>query len=480
MEALMVTHPSAATGTKQRTRQKRGGLVLALLAAPLIWLAAAPAVAGQAALAIVGATVVDGTGADPRPHTTILVAADRIIEVVPDEDANVPAEAHVVDATGKWVIPGLIDAHVHLFQSGGLYTRPDVIDLRHERPYEEELAWVQDQLADTFARYIASGVTGIVDMGGPMWTFDARKLAEELAGELDLAPRVAVAGPLLANRVPPKLAEVADPPMVAIYDPDQARAQVEAIAAHDPDMIKLWLIGPDDMILQSMDWVEAAIETSRAHDIPVVAHATTLSAAQAVVAAGADILAHSIRDRVMGEDLLRTLAERQVVYVTTLVVREGYGNVLSGEIELSAFERRLGHPEVIASWEALDQPRRLARQVPLPVEAENLRLAVRHGVIVAAGSDAGNIGTLPGPGLHRELELMVEAGLTPMETLQAATHGAAAAMRRSEELGRIVPGYLADLVILNADPTLDITNTRDIHRVVIGGKVVDPGEVALQ
>lgn len=461
-------------------RRQTSSLVLTLLMAHLVWLVATAAAAQEATLAVTSATLVDGTGSGPLPDTTILVAGDRIVAVVPDADADVPPDARVVDAAGKWVLPGLIDAHVHLFQSAGLYTRPDVIDLRHERPYEEELAWIRDRLADMFARYVASGVTGLVDMGGPMWTFDARDLAGDLRSERAPAPRVAAAGPLLATFVPPEIAAVSDPPMVAIDSASEARAEVEAIAARDPDMIKLWLVGSDETILQAMPWVEAAIAASRAHNVPVVAHATSLRGAQAVVGAGADILAHSVRDRVMTQDLLDAMAEREVVYVTTFAVHEGYGDVLSGNVELSPFERRLGHPEVIASWQALDRPRRQARRVPSPVEAENLRMAVRHGVIVAAGSDAGNIGTLHGPGLHRELELMVEAGLTPLEALQAATHGAAAAMRRSDELGRIVPGYLADLVILNADPTADIGNTRDIHLVVVGGEVVDPEGIELQ
>jgi imidazolonepropionase-like amidohydrolase len=450
--------------------------LLVLLAAPLVWLAPSAAPASEPTLAITSGTVIDGTGAEPRPATTILVAGERILEIGPDAEVAVPGDARVVDAAGKWVIPGLIDAHVHLFQSGGLYTRPDVIDLRHERPYEEELAWLRAHLPDTFARYIVSGVTGLVDMGGPMWTFEAR----ELARELTLAPRVAVAGPLLATFVPPALAAVADPPMVAISDPAEARAQIEAITARGPDMIKLWLVGPDETILRAMDWVEAAIASSHAEGIPVVAHATSLRAAQAVVAAGVDILAHSVTDRVMDDDLMEAMAARGVVYVTTFAVQEGYRDVLSGRRQPTAFERRLAHPEVVASWDGLPRPRWLDRRVPSPVEAENLRRAVRHGVVVAAGSDAGNIGTLHGPGLHRELELIVDAGLSPLQALQAATHGSAAAMRRSHELGQIAPGYLADLVILNADPTAAIANTRSIHRVVLGGEVFDPEEIELQ
>jgi cytosine/adenosine deaminase-related metal-dependent hydrolase len=113
--------------------------------------------------ALTGGTVIDGTGAPPIPDGTVLIEGDRITAVGPSGKISIPAAAQVIDARGKWIIPGLIDAHIHFFQSGGLYTRPDIIDLRAERPYSQEMAWIRERIPQTLARYLASGVTSVVD-----------------------------------------------------------------------------------------------------------------------------------------------------------------------------------------------------------------------------------------------------------------------------------------------------------------------------
>ena len=191
------------------TMANRAGVVLLtglLLAQPSL---AQPSLAARAEVtAFVGGTLLDGTGAPPIKNSVVLVDGDRIVAVGDRKRTPLPADAGIVDTTGKWIIPGLIDAHIHLFQSGGLYSRPDIIDLRPVRPYEWEIANVKRKLPSTLSRYLASGVTAVVDVGGPMWNFAARRLAQTLP----LAPRVAVAGPLLATYGPPNLTAT-DPPM---------------------------------------------------------------------------------------------------------------------------------------------------------------------------------------------------------------------------------------------------------------------------
>ncbi|WP_049780651.1 amidohydrolase family protein [Nitrosococcus halophilus] len=188
-------------------------------------------------IAFTGGTVMDGTGAPPIPDGTVLVAGERITAVGPSSEIDLPKDTQVIDARGKWIIPGLIDAHVHFFQSGGLYTRPDIIDLRAERPYSQEMAWIRERLPQTLARYLASGVTSVVDMGGPLWTFEVRQWAQESL----LAPRVAVAGPLLSG-YKPAVFDLDDPPLIKVHSPQQARAAVRRLLPHQPDLIKLWLV----------------------------------------------------------------------------------------------------------------------------------------------------------------------------------------------------------------------------------------------
>lgn len=243
---------------------------------------------GGSLTAYLGATLIDGTGRTPRPDTVVLVAGERIVAVGSRDEIAIPQQARVLDVQGKWIIPGLIDAHVHFFQSGGLYTRPDVIDLRGIRPYTKEIAWIKQRLPKTFARYLASGVTSVVDIGGPLWNFQVRALAERTLS----APRVAVAGPLLSTYVPSEL-RTDDPANIKVTSPQQARRVVRQELAYRPDLIKIWFIPlPGESLAEQTAWVQAAIEESHAAGVRVAVHATQLEVARAAVSAGADILAH--------------------------------------------------------------------------------------------------------------------------------------------------------------------------------------------
>ncbi len=431
------------------------------------------ATATAAEVAFLGATVIDGTGRTPIANAQVVVSGERIVTVGP-RPRQPPPSVRAIDVTGKWIIPGMIDAHVHFFQSGGLYARPDIIDLRARRPYAEETADVRARIGETLARYLASGITAVVDVGGPMWNFAVR----EQARRTPTAPRIAVAGPLLATFAPPQLTGD-DPPIVRIRTADEARAEVRRQLALGPDLIKIWFVFPGPDIEPEMGWVRAAIKEAHAGGARVVAHATQRRVARAVVTAGIDILAHGIDDGPIDAGLLALIKAKGVIYTTTLGVHGGYARVFGRVVKLNAIERRLGDPRAIASFADLARVSRRPTPPPFdPVAGSNLGRVRAHGVVVAAGSDAGNIGTLHGPALHRELALMVEGGgLTPLEALIAATRGGAAVMGRSTELGTLEPGKLADMVILDGDPLADIRNTRRIFRVVKGGVILDPSEI---
>jgi len=443
---------------------------------PLVGLAAAGQAIGRP-VAFVGATVIDGTGRAPLSDAVLLVDGRRIVALGPRGEVGIPEDAARIEVGGRWIIPGLVDAHVHFFQSGGLYTRPDIVDLREVRSYQAELAAIREKLPETLARYVASGITAVVDVGGPDWTLAVRALAHEL----EAAPRVAVAGPLLGTHAPSEL-QTDQPPIIEIETPDQARAEVRRQLELGVDLIKIWFVFPAADLAPALAWVRAAVDQAHAAGVRVVAHATDQRVARAVVEAGVDILAHSIDDEPVDQATLALMRAQAVVYTTTLLVSQRYLAVFGRHLELTEIERRLGDPAAIASLADLDRlPRevlpswvRRARPRPLdPVAAHNLRRVQDAGITVAAGSDAGNIGTLHGPSLHRELELMVQAGLTPMQALAAATRGGAAVIGR-DDIGILTPGQLADFVILAADPLADIGNTRRIWRVVKGGNVIDP------
>lgn len=457
----------------------RKALLIVLLICPAAWPQQESGVAAsqpsKPVLVISGGTLIDGTGAAPIPDSVVVIEGDRIVAVGPRATVKLPSKVDQrIDAKGQWVIPGLIDAHVHFFQSGGVYTRPDVIDLRSRVPYDQELAQIKQNLPNTFRRYLCSGVTSVVDVGGPMLNFEVR----DLAAHTQLAPRVAVAGPLISTVASPQL-DLGDPPIIKISTPDEARALVRRELAHKPDLVKVWyIVPPGTKPEDTFSVVKAAAEESHAHGVRLAVHATELATAKAAVAAGADILVHSVFDVPVTDEFIQMLKERHIIYTTTIVVLEGYAKVLTRHATLTDIDRACGDPQVIATWDDLkaipedDITRRAGgMSAGIPAAKANLKKLEDAGVIVAAGTDAGNIGTLHGPDIHREFELMSEAGLAPMQILVSATRNVALVFNPKPEFGTLEAGKLADIAILDADPLADIRNARKIHTIIKGGNV---------
>jgi imidazolonepropionase-like amidohydrolase len=468
----------------------RRALTLLACALPAVAAAQAPAPAAAdrgapAFTAIVGGILVN-PGAEPIPEAAVLLRGDRIVAVGAAAGVAVPPGARIVDAKGKWITPGLVDGHVHFFQSGGLYTRPDALDLRAHRPYGEELATIRARLPDTFARTLRSGVTAVVDFGGPFSNFEVRAQAAASAA----APRVAVAGPLVSTYQPEALT-TDDPPILRVETPEQARALVRRQLERRPDFVKIWyIVRSGETPEQHLPIVAATIDESHRAGVRVAVHATQLATARAAVRAGADVLVHSVEDEEVDDAFLALLREREVVYVPTLMVRERYERVFSQQVRLTDAEWRMADPWVAGTWfdlrhiPATDLPPRLVERIrnPPPVAVDpvllaNLRRVHAAGVTVALGTDAGNVGTPHGPAVFREMELMREAGLSNAAILTAATLHGARLLGRERELGTVEAGKLADLLILDADPLADVGNLAAIHRVVKGGAVFTPEEL---
>jgi hypothetical protein len=201
--------------------------------------------------------------------------------------------------------------------------------------------------------------------------------------------------------------------------------------------------------------------------------------------AGADYLVHSVDDAPIDDEFLTLAKQNRVLYCPTLYVFSGYIEALSGTWQPTAAESRFADPQIVASMGDIARlpresiPLRLSgsavwRSQQLRVALQNLRTVWDAGITVVMGTDAGNIGTLHGPSVFREMALMQEAGLTPLQVLRAATSNGARVARREDEMGAIVPGRLADMVILDADPTATVDNLSRVYRVIKGGTVFDP------
>ncbi len=443
-------------------------------------------------LALVNGTVINPVDEKNAPSAVVLIEGETISAIGDANTVKLAADVRQIDCTGKFILPGYIDSHVHFFQSGGLFTRPDAVDLTSVRSYAEEREWINRNLRDTFARYLRCGITSVIDVGGPLWNFQVRKLAQK-----EVAPRVAVAGPLISSVARPQLELNGDPPIVKIDTPEEGIKLVRMLGSKRPDYIKIWyIVNAENPVEKFRPVVRAVIEASHKLKLRVAVHATELEAARASVEEGADLLVHSVTDKPVDESFVRLLQERGTILIPTLVVFERYGRTFANKLELTPEEKAWGNPEVLATLDVTKLPAdkmpdriKTAMTDPAPVldrikqtyevALKNLKTLQDAGVTIAAGTDAGNIGTIHGPALFREFQLMKEAGLTNRQILQSATSNGAKAFggEIGPLLGNLSPGKLADLVILRSNPLDDIAHASEIDRVVKNGVIYEADKI---
>ena len=418
-----------------------------------------------------------------EPDSTVIIHGNRIEAVLQHAAIELTQGAQVIDGRGKWLIPGLVDAHVHFFQSGNLYTRPDAADFNAVVPYAQEVARNKARLEATFKVWLANGVTGVVDIGGPFWNFDMRDRAAKTAA----APRVAVAGPLISMIADPPL-DLDDPPIIKIETPEAGLELVKRELARDPDYIKVWFIyDKGDDVAAHEAIVKAAGDAAHAAGKRLAVHATELVVAKASLRAGADYLVHSVFDEPVDDEFIALAKKNDILYCPTLFVEESYELALSNQWRATPEELTRADPEILAAMDDLNdipadqRPKRVAKwmaeakPVVAPVVGmQNLKKVHDAGIRIVMGTDAGNIGTLHGPSIYREMRLMQQSGLTPLEVLRAATTNGAIALGMPKDLGAVEAGRLADLVLLDADPLADSGNLAKINRVIKDGVVYDP------
>jgi imidazolonepropionase-like amidohydrolase len=444
-------------------------------------------------ISLVGATVINPADGKTLPNATVVIDESKIERVAMGKQ-DAAALGKQIPCVGKFILPGYIDTHVHFFQSADLFTRPDGADFNSIRPYRDEVAWIKSHVDDVFARYLRCGITGVVDVGGPMWNFEVR----QKANSTEKAPRVAVAGPLISSVSREKL-DLGDPPIVKIDTPEQAREFVRKLTDQKADLVKIWYIVDKDHPVDAFrPIVRATVEESHAHKTRVAVHATELETARAAVEEGADILVHSVVDKPVDDAFVKLLKDRHTILCPTLVVFERYGRVFSHQLNLTPEEQKWGNPDVIASLDitkipqdklpdrvkqALADPKAAMDRINKVYEVAlpNLKKLEDAGVTIAAGTDAGNIGTIHGPALFREFQLMKQAGLTNMQILQCATANAAQLFggETGAHIGKLENGCFADLVILKSNPVDDIAHASDIDTVIKNG-VVYPADSILR
>lgn len=425
----------------------RAALSLAAVAA-FVWPApagfpAARPLAQTADVALIGARVVDGTGRAPLEAATVLVSGGRIQAVGAAAEVQVPDGATRVDVSGKTIIPGLINAHAHL--DDGDPALP-----------------LQEQVLAQLRLYARYGVTAVHTLGDD-GVESVRVRDGQARGEwLDRA-RLYVSGP---NVVAASEAE--------------ARRNIDRVADLGVNIIKTRLNArPDDM---PPEVYRALIDQAHQRGLRVAAHLVDLDDAKGLLAAGVDVVAHSVRDRDVDAELVSELVRLDVGYIPTLTrclsvflyettpafFEDPF--FLRGAAAYRADMERIRDPAVQERVRNSEQARITKRM--LAQALRNLKRLADGGVTIAMGTDSGTqLGRWQGYFEHVELEMMVEAGMTPMQALVAAT-GAGARVMRLDGVGTLEPGKWADLVVLHANPLDDITNTRQIDSVWVAGRNV--------
>ena len=410
-------------------------LALLLVAGPARALAASPAPTETATTVVVtGATLIDGTGREPLTDATIVMRAGKISAVTPGSGAA-PVGAERIDARGKWIVPGLIDMHVH-YHAGWM----DALFLRH---------------GITTVRDVGSGLDSILE------------LREDSRQSGVARPRLFACGPLIDGRSPRHGRGIS----VSVTTVDEARAAARRLLDGGVDCLKVY-----EQLTPPL--VEAIVREAEPARVPVTAHLRDTTAL-AAIELGVRGLEHALGFDPCDEPLAREVAarvvERGVYVVPTLMILEQIARFRSPELETIPFigdipagRRRYWRAAAAgATDERIDYAaRRLACIKPF------VRQVQRAGGLVVAGSDTSNPYVVPGASLHRELELLVEAGLAPGEALAAATRTAAAFLGQTRALGTVEVGKAADLVVLGADPARSIGAIRQVDLVIRDGRVV--------
>jgi imidazolonepropionase-like amidohydrolase len=412
-------------------------------------------------IAIRGATVIDGTGRTPATGVTVLIEGNRIREVGPA--VQVPAGARTIDGTGKFLIPGLIDAHIHL--RGGRGNSLAAADQEREA-------------VRALHSYLYAGVTTVFDAGNrPDFIMGLRN--REQRGAI-VSPRLFATGGTVAS---PN--GHGGPYNVEAWPAD--RKLLDEHLATKPDLAKIgqdehgWGTRPQINQL-SEELLEKIIRYYHSKGVRIIIHTSNEHNSIEAIYAGADTLAHPVIQAPMSEQYVKLMSVKHVPTISTLTIGENYSR-------LADHPEFLDQPLYRDTMEA-DERQRLkteesAKQkenrwaawmkVMTPVAQDNMKRLNDLGKdIVAAGTDQTS-----GPALHRELELLVGAGITPADTIVIATRNAARALGKLDDLGTIETGKLADLVLLKADPTRDINNAKLVDTVIKNGQIVDRAKLDL-
>ena len=415
-------------------------------------------------LAIVGATLIEVNGKSNIADAVVIIEGGRVKAVGPRAKVRPPRGAEIIDARGKYLIPGLIDTHTH-------------------SAYDGKDSWLSQ-------RFLAAGITTVLDTGSlpPVYEFKRRIAQGELQG-----PRTLVCGPMITGE------PVAFPSSETVKTPDEARRAVDSRAAAGADLVKTHAqLAPDAL--------RAAIDEAHKKGLRTISHTGRTTALEAVLA-GTNILTHLVgvpdaaapnperirtahstnfvggwvtsslawleADQAKLDTLIREMVSRRVAYSPTLSIHHTIAFARDRDAFREAAAMSNPPEATLKEWEGLaKQPIDLAPfKKAWPVMQQFVKRFYDAGGMLIVGTDTAAVYQAPGLSAHEEMRLMVELGVPALDALRAGTINGARALGIERETGSIEPGKMADIVIIDADPLADINNTRKIAQVIKGGMV---------
>lgn len=418
-------------------------------------------------LLIENVTLIDGTGRPPVAGASVLIDGDRIKQISRNS-IDSPSKTRRIDGTGQYLIPGLMDMHIHL--RGGVEVTPEGLKTSHDRA----------KGIRALHSYLYAGVTSVYDAGND--SDYILKLREDERGGDIVSPRIFATGAIVTYPGSHGSGEFS----TLVDSWPEAIPALDAHIARKPDILKLtyeergWGARPMIPILP-VDLMQRIISYYNDRGIRTTVHASSEYRARQAIFAGIDTLAHPIIQGPISDDFARLMGAKKIPMVSTLTIGENYSRLAehpeyldeplyratltSEEIEILKTEKRKEYQERKWTW---------WMKIMTTIAQENVRKINEAGGVLVAGTDQSS-----GPALHRELELMADAGIPASDIIRIATLNGAIFLGKERELGSIEEGKIADMVLLAADPTADINNTKKIIQVIKGGQLINRSKLNL-
>ena len=462
--------------SKQTAFQRCLPLAMLLIGCLVAW--AHARTAQESVLVIRGATLIDGTGAPPVADSSVIVRGNTIEAVVSGGSSPPPVNATVIDARGKYLLPGIIDSHSHI-------DKPNGVGLT-----EEQKALVQQH---NLKAYLYSGITTAVTMAATdrEWMLEQRRLARdhEIVSPRLFTGLVRFTAPNgWAGRSGQPVASKADVDRIFQDSIDNRADHVFAIYDDGVGAAKMY---PrlDPLLLARV------ADLSREHKLPLYVHAVDIDEYRVSVAVGPRAIVLALEDPIAEDDpLVAEMVSKNVFLVPSIVNFESFYRIADNPTLLDEpilnqtfpdyliasvrdpenIENAVARLEGVLQTDALEWAR-----AAVPIMKANTKKFFDAGVIIGVGADSGGavVHNFQGYNLIREFELLVECGLTPMDTIVAGTKNGAMMIGMDDRLGTIEPGKLADMILLNEDPLKNISNLRTVDRVILNGNVMKRDEL---